>query len=174
VGGRIAPPPPSVQTEGERRGIELRQINPVAAELNGEWQAVHADLIGVNRCVAEGVSARGAAPVLALCRLLVRAGHDPSRPLHAYRGNMLSVIVGSIGNGARFTVEDDRHGRPRLRGWRDRDGGCGAGPPVRQNCSEASDPAPNLPKPLVDVLERDQAPREKVRAALARIPRPAQ
>jgi len=118
------------------------------------------------------VSARAPAPALALCRLLVEAGHDPNRPLQAFRGDVLCITVNSLAEGARITVEDDRHGRPRLRRWRDRDKGCGAGPPVHQNRSAAPDPAPNLPEPLVDVLERDQAQGEKVRAALGRITRP--
>jgi hypothetical protein len=120
--------------------LASRQISSVATKSDCEWQAVHAELIGPNRCVAEGVSARGAAPVLALCRLLVRAGHDPRRPLHAYRDGVQALVVRSIGAGALVTVDDDRHGRPRLRRWRDRDVGCGAGPPIRQNCSAASDP----------------------------------
>jgi hypothetical protein len=85
-----------------------------------EPQAVHAFLMGSDRCGAEGLSARTAAPTLALCRLLVEAGHNPNRPLHAYRGNVLCIIVGSIDEGARVTIEDDRHGRPRLRRWRER------------------------------------------------------
>ena len=132
-----------------------RQISSVATKSDCEWQAVHADLIGSDKCVAEGVSARGAAPVLALCRLLVRAGYDPRRPLHAYRDEVLALVVRSIGAGARVTVENDRHGRPRLRRWREGDRGCGAGLPVRQKCSAASDPASDLPEPLADVLERE-------------------
>jgi hypothetical protein len=64
--------------------------------------------------------------VFALCRALVTAGHDPNRPLHAYRGDVLCLRVRSIGEGARLTIEDDRHGRPRLRRWRNRPKGCGA------------------------------------------------
>jgi hypothetical protein len=69
--------------------------------------------------------------LLALCRALVTAGHDPNRPLHAYRGGVLCLCVRSIGEGARLTVEDDRHGRPRLRRWRNRAQRYGAAPLAR-------------------------------------------
>jgi len=48
------------------------------------------------------------APVLAVCRKLTSAGFDPSRPLHAYRGDTLSLKVRSIGEGARLTVDETR------------------------------------------------------------------
>jgi hypothetical protein len=38
-------------------------------------------------CSALGITARGHARVLALCQLLIEAGHDPNRPLLAYRGD---------------------------------------------------------------------------------------
>ena len=59
---------------------------------------------GSDRCEAEGISVRAAAPVLALCRKLVTAGHDPERPLHAYRGNVLALRVRSIGEGAQLAI----------------------------------------------------------------------
>jgi hypothetical protein len=77
---------------------------------------IHATLIGSNCCEALGITARGYAPVLELCRALVKAGHDPRRPLHAYRGDVLALKVLSIGEGARFTVREDRAG-PRFVAW---------------------------------------------------------
>ena len=44
---------------------------------------IYATLTGANRCEALGIIRRGSAPLLALCRALVAAGHDPRRPLHA-------------------------------------------------------------------------------------------
>jgi hypothetical protein len=64
---------------------------------------------------ASGVTARGRAPVLALCRALIEAGHDPNTPLEAYRGATLCLKVRSIGEGARLTVkETTRDGKPRF------------------------------------------------------------
>jgi hypothetical protein len=60
---------------------------------------ISALLIGSDRCTAEGITARGASPVLALCRKLLVAGIDPARPLHAYRGEVLCLIIRSIGAG---------------------------------------------------------------------------
>jgi hypothetical protein len=46
--------------------------------------------------------------VLALCRALVEAGHDPATPLEAYRGSTLCLRVRSIGEGAKLTVDESR------------------------------------------------------------------
>jgi hypothetical protein len=89
-------------------------------------------LIGSDRCEVDGIVARGHAPVMGLCRALLAAGYDPRRPLYAYRGDTLALIIQSIGEGAPLTVEDDRHGHPRLRCWRKRQPGCGAASPVAQ------------------------------------------
>jgi hypothetical protein len=72
----------------------------------------------------------GAAPVLAMCRKLVEAGHDPSRPLHAYRGDTLCLKVRSIGEGAKLTVEHNRFGTPTLRRYRNGRQGDGGGAPI--------------------------------------------
>jgi hypothetical protein len=66
---------------------------------------IRAEIIGKdNTAAALGITAHGAAPVLALCRKLVEAGHDPALPLHAYRGDVLALKVRSIGEGARLRV----------------------------------------------------------------------
>ena len=76
---------------------------------------IRADLIGSNACSALGIIAHSHAPVLALCRRLIAAGHDPKKPLEAYRGNTLCLRVRSIGEAAQLTVrETTRDGRPRF------------------------------------------------------------
>jgi hypothetical protein len=71
---------------------------------------IRATLIGSNCCEALGITARGRTPVLDLCRALLKAGHDPRRPLHAYRatswrsGSALSVKAPS--SPSRRTVPD--------------------------------------------------------------------
>ena len=97
-----------------------------------EAKAIFAELIGSNTCTAAGVTVVDHAPAFALCRALVTAGQDSNRPLHAYRGDVLCLCVRSIGEGARLTVEDDRHGRPRPRRWRNRPRRYGAAPLARQ------------------------------------------
>ena len=82
----------------------------------GAQTPIHATLIGSNCCEALGITARGYAPVLELCRALVKAGHDSRRPLHAYRGDVLALEVRSIGEGARLAVREDRAG-PRFVAW---------------------------------------------------------
>ncbi len=71
---------------------------------------IRAALIGSDRCVAGGISVCAAAPALALCRKLVSAGHDPRRPLHAYRGNVLALRVRSIGEGAQLAIAGNGFG----------------------------------------------------------------
>ena len=61
---------------------------------------IKADITSASTCVAEGITANGTAPVLALCRKLIAAGYDPALPLHAYRGDTLALKVCSIGEGA--------------------------------------------------------------------------
>jgi hypothetical protein len=89
-----------------------------------------ATLIGSDRCSALGIAVRGRAPALALARSLIEAGYDPNRPLNVYREGVLALAIRSIGEASRLTVEDDQHGRPRLRHWRNRRAECGAGSPV--------------------------------------------
>jgi hypothetical protein len=71
-------------------------------------EVVRAELIGDDTAIAAGITARGRAPVLALCRLLIEAGHDPNLPLEAYRGDVLCLRVRRIGAGAGMTVDESR------------------------------------------------------------------
>jgi hypothetical protein len=87
---------------------------------------IRATLIASNCCEALGITGRGYTPVLALCRALVGAGHDPRRPLHAYRGHVLALVVRSIGDGARLRVATHGVGFEGIPE-------CTGGAPVRQN-----------------------------------------
>jgi len=61
-----------------------------------------------------GFTVCGCAPVTKLCLVLVETGYDPDRPLHAYRGGVLSLVVRTIGEGARLTVKTPGNGCPVL------------------------------------------------------------
>jgi hypothetical protein len=93
---------------------------------NKSQDPIRAELFGSDTCHAEGITARSSSPVLGLCRKLIQAGHDLGRPLHAYRGITLCLVVRSIGEAA--ALEINAHGtafvafRPRR-----------AGPPVGKN-----------------------------------------
>jgi hypothetical protein len=80
--------------------------------------AIVARITDSNRCDAEGLTVIGHAPVLGMCRKLIEAGFDSTRPLKAYRGETLCLTVSSIGWGAGQTVEDNVCGTPSLRRWR--------------------------------------------------------
>jgi hypothetical protein len=73
-------------------------------------------MIGSDKATAAGITVRGPAPVLGLCRALVAAGADPNRPLHAYRGDVLALKVRTIGESAKLSVREDRAG-PRFVPW---------------------------------------------------------
>ena len=115
----------------EARGVpELTQLGGAGIRGNSlpieNTQAVCAELIGSDRCCALGTTARSSAPVLALCRLLVEAGHDPATPLEVWRGTTLCLRVHSIGEGAALRIGTHGVGFERLPE-------CTAASPVRQN-----------------------------------------
>jgi hypothetical protein len=60
--------------------------------------------------IALAVTAHAAAPVLALCRKLVAAEHDPALPLEAYRGDVLCLRVRSIGKAAGLEINGEGTG----------------------------------------------------------------
>ena len=76
------------------------------------FSTICAELTGSDTCAAIGITARGAAPVLALCRKLIETGHDPGTPLEAYRGDTLCLRVRSIGEAATLRMDSDKTGRP--------------------------------------------------------------
>jgi hypothetical protein len=66
--------------------------------------AITAVIAGCNNCTALGLTAQSSAPVIALCRRLVDADHDPALPMHVYRGDTLALIVRSIGAAANLEI----------------------------------------------------------------------
>ena len=78
---------------------------------------VTATLAGSDRCEADGIAIRGAAPVLKLCRSLIAAGLDPDRALHVFRGAKLALRIRSLRDGARLTVKEPDRGRVHFAPW---------------------------------------------------------
>jgi len=74
--------------------------------------SVIAHLNGSNTCVAEGITARGATPVLVLCRQLLAAGLDPDSAMEVYRAGTLALRVRTLREAARLTVKTAGNGRP--------------------------------------------------------------
>ena len=58
--------------------------------------SIRAELIGSDCCSALGIAAYCSAPVLALCRKLIGAGHDSATPLEVWRRDTLALSVRSI------------------------------------------------------------------------------
>jgi hypothetical protein len=78
-------------------------------------QIIIARLDGSDRAAADGVCVVGSSPVLALCRALVEAGFDPAAALHVFRGDVLALLVRSIGEAARLEVASSGIGFTALR-----------------------------------------------------------
>jgi hypothetical protein len=103
---------------------------------------VRADIVGQTQATACGVTVTGRnAPVLALCRALLEAGHDPATPLEAWRGATLCLRVRSIGEGAKLTVsEATNDGKPRFAPYRPfpvSEANVGGRSPLAQTAAEA-------------------------------------
>jgi hypothetical protein len=77
---------------------------------------IRAELIGSDTCTAMGIIARVHSPVLALCRLLIEAGHNPFARLEAYRGSTMCLTVRSIGEGAMLRTATHGVGFERVPG----------------------------------------------------------
>ena len=103
-------------------------------------EIIHAELSGSDTCTAEGYTIRANAPVLALCRKLVDVGYDPTRPLHAYRGNTLCLKIRSIGEGAKLAVREDSRRGLKLVRWKPFPG-AGGSPRIDEDDGEASEAA---------------------------------
>jgi hypothetical protein len=100
---KAAPPTPGSGVRARGNVSSIADRSPIVISASHLTQApIRAELIGVHCCSALGITVCGSAPVLALCRELVAAGHDPSRPLDAYRDGVLALAVRTIGEGARL------------------------------------------------------------------------
>ena len=73
-------------------------------------QAIRADLTGSESCSALGLTVESSTPVLKICRQLITVGHDPATPLNAYRGDVLSLRIRSISEGAGLEVNGEGTG----------------------------------------------------------------
>src|SRR5262245_58441739 len=74
--------------------------------------SIIANLDGSSRCTGVGITARGASPVLALCRHLLAAGLDPETDMEVYRAGTLALRVRSLRAAARLTVKTAGNGAP--------------------------------------------------------------
>jgi hypothetical protein len=75
---------------------------------------IKATLSGSHCCSTAGASVTAYAPVCALARALIRAGHDPNRELIVCRGPTLCFAT-KLATTARLRVKDDKDGIPRFK-----------------------------------------------------------
>jgi hypothetical protein len=89
--------PASLKAMTGRRNSGMRFGSlPVNTEKNCLRLAVRAELVGSSTATALGITGRGNAPVLDLCRKLVGAATDQDQPLEAFRGSTLCLTIRSI------------------------------------------------------------------------------
>jgi hypothetical protein len=81
-------------------------VPPPPVWLSEGTKPMMAKLIGSDTCSAAGITVRGHAPVLTLCRKLVDAGYNPATRLECYRGDALALTVRSIGEAAKLVVDE--------------------------------------------------------------------
>jgi hypothetical protein len=93
--------------DGEARKVDQlgSAVDFLATPNANPSQVIRAELTGEHGCRADGITVRDSnTPVLTICRKLIEAGVHPDRPLHAYRGKTLCLIVRSIGEAARLEI----------------------------------------------------------------------
>jgi hypothetical protein len=119
------------------------QDAPKGKRFSAPQAAIRAELLADDSCSALGMTVRGPARVLALCRQLIADGHDPGLPLEVWRGPVLSLRVRSIGEAAQLRVATHGCGFERF------PAGCAAGRtaalPVRENAARPR-PTPDRSK----------------------------
>jgi hypothetical protein len=117
-GTRAGDADPSQNVTGNFSGRRSKIIAN-SSQARSDGAAIRAELIGSDCCSAFDVTVNSSSPVLALCRRLIRAGHDPTAPLEAYRGTILCLRIRNIGEAA--CLEPSARGvgfvrRPGVRG----------------------------------------------------------
>jgi len=98
---RIAEQPP------REHSVLDRLINPTldVSQIEPARHVIRAELIRRDTCTALGIAVTTNTPVLELCRKLITAGHNPATRLEAYRGDVLSLRIRSIGEAAQLEID---------------------------------------------------------------------
>jgi hypothetical protein len=110
---------------------------------------IRAELSGADTCSARGITVKCESPVLALCRKLIDAGHNPATPLEVYRGDVLALRIRSIGQGAQLQI----NGNTRL---------VFAGASKRRTAS----PMPSVASPSIEPPEPNEPTGEAAPASM--------
>jgi hypothetical protein len=150
----------SVREAGKTERQFYRRHGVSESERESSRRGPIAELAGDDdACTALGITVKSPSPVLALCRKLVDAGHDPATPLEAYRGATLALRVKSIGRAAGLEVS------PRGVGFV-RQPDCQRAPPMRYFQESQNDTPDPLPAPLDQPAPPDQPMRVPVRSCV--------
>ena len=119
---------------------------PQGERFSAPQAAIRAELIADDSCCALGMTVHGPAPVLALCRLLVEAGHDPATPLRFGAARSLAFESARSVRPPRFglapMVSDLKPSQnaQRPHPWRKPQYACGPAPGRPNRTSEAAVP----------------------------------
>jgi hypothetical protein len=95
---------------------------------------IRCELTGSDQAQAGAVIARGTAPILSLCRLLLASGAKPDAPVECFRNGTLALRVRSVRAGAALTVRETDFDGPRVVRWKAFPHRA-VKPPIRQNAN---------------------------------------
>ena len=94
--------------EAQAQFSVLSSNNEEAEQPRRARDPIIAAITGSDTAVALGITVRSSSPLLCLCRGLLDAGADPNQPLHAFRGDVLTLTIRTLADGARLEVK--QHG----------------------------------------------------------------
>jgi hypothetical protein len=102
--------------DGGVRQVRSRKDTPALNSQTAEpnQAPLCAELIGNDTCSASGMTAKGHAPALALCRQLLAQGVDPDAALTVFRNGTLALRVRSIGEAANLEINSKGTGFVRI------------------------------------------------------------
>jgi hypothetical protein len=105
---------PVAAADGTRKIVATGERHQSSTSNSANTQQLNrAELIGSDQCTAAGITLQSPSPVLAMCRALLDAGHDPTARLECYRGTTLCLTVRSIGEAAALELNSKGTGFKR-------------------------------------------------------------
>jgi hypothetical protein len=105
------------------------EVLPTAENFPPQVRIIRAEIIGENKCRAEGYTVQAPAPVFALCRKLIAVEFNPSMRLEAWRGNTLALTIRTLAEGAALSVDESRSSFCRWKPF----SRAAVSPPMRRN-----------------------------------------
>src|SRR5262245_11835070 len=94
--------------------FDMHDVAPAATRRNPD--PIRSNFIDSDICTWAGITSKGAAPALVLCKELIAAGLDPDTAMEVYRAGTLALRIRTLREGARLTVKTAWNGPPIFAG----------------------------------------------------------